>query len=262
MKKSIRIIIPLSIILLLSGWGLARTAGWFAGTGKEELVTEKDGRSELRKLLQRYTGEGDMADLHGEILLYDAEGKKSLKERSTFRSVRNGNAFYSQLAAQYTYVADGLLVQLDTLSRTILVVRVDVDKMPANIGAGLLPLEQLMEDSAAFRITATVKDTGKERMLSIQHELMPEIRSCVIYYDPATYTIRKTEVEWWKFMRGTTQFNGEAVWFSEISYDTNRLEAPDIGRDIRKIVKVDGNTVVAAEKYASYEIIAQLDEPR
>lgn len=244
-----------TLLISIGLFGLAQTAGWINWLG-EMPGREYDGKEEFKKLYNRYNGSGNF-DITGTILLYDVENNNALKEQTSYRSARAGNNLYTQLGCQKTYVVDGLIVQLDTLQKFIIVSALDQQLQEQNASPAF-PLESFLNNTSVFSINATVTDNGKDRILKLDGDAMPQVKAAFIYYDPADYSIQKAEIEWWKDQGISERPDAKKCWLSQVRYARPGKAIPDISGELEKILSIrDGNVVVNAP-YQGYELVVNL----
>lgn len=246
MKNKNTIVMITFLLVLLAGsfFAMARSMGWFPREGKEPV--SHDGREDLQKIYARYMGAGQGFDVSGTILLYDEEAGNALKEQTAFRNIRTGSLFYSQLSYQQTFANDSFAVQLDSVNKIIIVSKIDSMVRSAANGS-LFPFEKYMGDTSVFKITATVTDNGAERKLVLKNELLPAIKSTTLFYDAATYTITRAEIEWWKSQVQGNDVDGNKCWLSKISYQNTVGQPLDIQEGINKVVRYNGKKVMTTD---------------
>jgi hypothetical protein len=220
---------------------------------------ELNGWDELKKLSDRYFDEKGAFDLSGRIYLYDVEDNNVLKEKSNFRSIQSGDCLYNQLASQQTFVCDGWMIQLDTISRTIIAASVDREEAK-KAGKEILPFGRLIEDSAMLQIKATLNETGEEGILSFKTELNPNIRSTSIYYNISNHSIRQTKIEWWKtFSLSAGNRNENQCWLSVIDFDDKKPTVMDIRESFNKVVTIHGTSIKPVGKYQDYKLVESIN---
>jgi len=258
MNKKKTIAITIVLLVAISFLGIAQSRGWINWLDKK-MDTAQDGREELKKLYGHYMGEKANFDISGTIFLYDMEHNNALKEQAAYRNIKSGNNLFTQMAWQKTYVLDSLVVQLDTVNKIIIVSTINADFLPAN-NESPFPFEKFLADTSDFKITATVTDKGAERILKLRNELMPEIKTVFIYYNPVDYTISKTEIEWWKEQGVTEKADEKKCWLSRINYIHSPASSFNIANEIAKIITVKGQIAEPTEKYKDYEITVRLGD--
>lgn len=251
MNKYIALLL-LAVVVAGSVWGVTQYRK--LADGREGKTVETDGRPVLRKLYQ-HLYDNEAYDQEGNMLLYDREKGRELVEQTPFRSIRMGDAFYTQLAGQFTYVCKEKYIQVDTVTKVITVSEAIPVTGGKSLQSGLLPFEQFLEDTAAFKIKVTAIEKDGQHTLRIINELMPEVKSTTIFYDPVTYAISKMMIEWWKYPPGSAGFNTKAVWENEIIYQYGKTDAIDICEEAREIVQVRRHKVEARGRYQDYEIV-------
>jgi hypothetical protein len=248
-------------VALVMGAGLIGIAhsrqwiNWF----ERKADNEVDGKQELKNLYSRYIDTKLDFNISGIIFLYDRENNNALKEQAPFRHFKRGADYFMQLSHQKTYVHNGIVAQVDTLNKFIIVSKADTSLQAIAAGTSF-PFEKFMADTSVFKITATVADNGKQRTLKLYNELMPQIKSAMICYNPADYTVNKTEIEWWKEQGITEKANEKKCWLSSITYSYNTNTAFNVGEELAKIITIADQVVRPSEKYKDYEITVSLDD--
>ena len=251
MKKKLSIVLLLLLTAVASIWAV-RTH--IVLVEKEVFLPSVDGREELKKLYAQYMNTSTGVSISGTNQLLDEEHKDQLKEETSFESTRSGKNIYSRLSYLQTYIGDSITLQLDTVHQTVIVGQ-NNGELFQGMDQKMLPFEQFMKDTGNFRIDVQVKQEGKERVLLIHNDLTPEIKSSKIFYDPATYTLKRADIEWWK----GTHFEKEdenKCWISRIAYNGKENVQRSIEDMIREIVVLKGNQVTLTERYKNYRLQA------
>jgi len=240
--------ILLLIVFVASVWlVVAQRHRWI----REELP---DATTELRRIVisQQQT---DSLLVDGNIRLYDEKGPDALLETLSFRYYRNGASFYSRFGSLVVVGNKQWIIEVDSSSQRIIVQKQGPTAGMEAISAatGIQLMEKIWQDTAVFKLHLSVKQKGRQRVLHMESEQNPEMRSAALTYDPATARLEKAEIRWRK--DGQADGNGQDGWVSYISY-TNR---PAFFLDIENIM---GNIVVLkdglwrpASGYAAYQLI-------
>ena len=250
-----KIILTASVLLSVTALlAIANNFHWLGlnnGNNKEDLP---DAKGELRKLYALYGKPDTSFYIKGMIRLYDHENKDALKEQTSFSYLKKRMQLYNQLGYLQTFMADSLIVQLDTINKYIMVSKVDIPSIQLQGQTGF-PFEKFMQDTSAFNIKATVLEKNKERALLIKNELTPEIKSTIIYYDPVTYKITKAEIEWWK--EAMVPGNDEAekkTWLTVMEYTYPASPGISVAEKIKRIIVLKNGTAEAMPEYKDYQV--------
>jgi hypothetical protein len=250
MKK--KLIIPGLALLVTTGLlAMVNSNHWFGSKapGKNEFP---DAKEELSKIYAVYGKADTSFTMKGRIRLFDREQKDSLAEEMPLFYCRQGAAFYGQLGYMQSFFDDGLLVQLDTVNKYIIVSKVEKEAAP--VASSGFPLEKFMEDTSAFKIQAAVIDEkSTERVMTIKSELTPEIKSTTIFYDPVTYVIKRAKIEWWKDALVAGE-DGNKTWLTVIEYSYPAGRQVPIAEQVKKIITRKNDEVAPAPGYQNYEI--------
>ncbi len=239
------------LLIAVSLLGLTLSARWLNKLGKKGII-QYDGKEELKILYEKYSHSGASYDISGIINLYDRENGDVLKEVLPFRTVKNGTWEFTELGSQRTFLLDSILLQLDTLHKFLVVRRIDTSQLLEHKLASF-PFEKYFEDTTGLKVQATVTDNGTERILKISNDLMPEVRTTSIYYDAADYTVRKTEIDWWK-EPGDINRDPKKCWRSRVSYQYDFTSTFDVAVEMAKIINFKNGIPEPAEEYKDYEI--------
>ncbi|HET9056046.1 MAG TPA: hypothetical protein VFN30_04275 [Chitinophagaceae bacterium] len=213
-----------------------------------------DAKQELKKIYTLYSNADSSITMEGIIRFYDKEKNDALKEQTGFYFTRNKKNFYSRLDYLQTYCADSLLIQLDTINKFIVVSKINIEVEEGH-SQNILPFERFMQDTSSFKITATIKEENDERIITIQSELNPEIKSTSLYYDPVTYKIKRAEVEWWKDpLPGNDKESENKIWLANIEYRYPGISNISVENSIKKIIIINKGQVQVTEAYKDYEV--------
>ncbi|MFT3827199.1 MAG: hypothetical protein QM731_24950 [Chitinophagaceae bacterium] len=228
---------------------------WFNGTtpvaGPDKEVAE-DGREEYKKLYTRYTTDKDSLAMEGIITLYDGEDAKAAREEQPFRFCRKDGKMYTQLGYVHTFYNGELLVQLDTVSRRIIISK--TDKKTVKKATQQQSLDFMFADTSNFKLSSLVSGNGVERTLTFTSDFNPEVKECRITYTPGTYTMKKADIQWWKegAIRDTSAVT--SVWITHIEYKSWLVRNIDIDAMIAAIVSVKKKEVVLQPAYSDYQL--------
>ena len=248
-------IIPILLVVTAVAFVAAFGKGWIANRKPADEKKLPDAKEELMKIVALYTKEDSIISMHGTIKLLDEEKNYALTETSFFDYQRNGNEVYSRLGPLFTYITDSLFVQVDTADKYITAGIKNNMQVPAGIGTHnsvIAVLEKLMNDSS-YSIQLSITESGGERILHIENEMQPEIKSSRIVYNPYSYSIIRTETEWWK--NGYNTGNDEKkCWYTEARFDASKKPPVDIEDELKKIIQVHHGELAVAPAYLKYEL--------
>jgi uncharacterized protein YneF (UPF0154 family) len=254
MKKKKLIV---ALIIVFSGLALWAIAFVTKNQTKKEIANDPfiNGKEELKNIYRQYMNMDSGLQVSGTIQLYDEEKKNLLVETTTFETSRMGRNSYNRLSYQQTFMNDSLMVQLDSVNKSIVVSRVNNEAI-VPVNQSTFPFEQFMSDTASFQISVSVLKDGNDRILTLVNDLTPEIKSTRIYYDPATYSIKHVEMELWK---NAIREKGEEnkCWLSKINYDHTSIGAINGKESIERIIKMNGAKIELTEAYKDYELHAE-----
>lgn len=250
-----KILLP-ALLLLLTASLITAASGrhwWKNSTIKEKKLP--DAVAEYRRLIDRSGLADSLLDLSGTIRIYDRENKDALKEERLFHYSRHGRQYAMQLSYLQSFCDGDLTVQLDTVNKSIVVSR----SVDAGI-SGMFPmgrsLESLFSDTAGFRITGDVSEgTGAARVLRMQSDFNPAVRSYKIIYDTLTYHLRQSEIEWWKSGPDADGASSRKIWLARIDYQYHPGTSVNIREKLRTILLVDKGQVKAAPAYRGYQLL-------
>lgn len=208
---------------------------------------------EYRRIMERFAGADSNIDLSGTIRIYDSENKYALKEERTFRYTRYGAQFYAQLSRLQTFCDGNLVLQLDTLNRTITLSKAPTGQK-ASSDPGMQPFDRLFSDTATFRISGTVSEFASERILKMQSDFNPEIRSCSLVYDTLSYRLHRAEVEWWKQIPTGDKNTTGKIWLAKLDYHYQLPVLLDIHKRIDSIIIIRDGRVCGQPAYKDYQL--------
>lgn len=252
-KKKIIFVLTAGL-LMITGLAIAGSwSGWFV-RATEERSDLPDPKEEFSRLYQRYTKDTVMA-LGGTITLYDGENKGTVKEKTTFRFVKQHDQFYSQFSYLESVCNGTMLVQLDTVNQVIMVSD-NLAEMTGNGGPAQPSFDALFSEKADFKITGKVTQdkTSNDRTMSFKSDFNPEIKSYSVTYDPATYRIKHAVIQWWKDAMVTDTTAGNRVWISHIDYQPLPVNDFNANELINKIITIKNDQVEPALKYQGYQV--------
>jgi hypothetical protein len=244
----------LAIAALLALIGLFAVAGnrYWRKIPVSEIKKELPAASEeYRRIMERYAGADSNLDLSGNILIYDGENKYSLKERSSFSYIRSGRQYYYRLSRLQTFCDGSTVLQLDTVNKRIIVSTASHSQ--ASNDPGTMPFDRLFSDTARFRINGAVSEQGSERVLRIQSDYNPGMRSYSLRYDTTNYRLLKAEVEWWKTI---PLKNGDTnkIWLAKIDYRYQEPGRLDMDKKIREVISKTDGQVKPSLRYKDYQV--------
>lgn len=213
------------------------------------------GSVEFRKILQRLNGPDSAVEVYGSIRIYDGEDSSRLKETSTFCMLRSGRKYYYQLSCLQTICNGSILLQIDTMNKTLAVKRVTdtIEKM-RGLMSNMLP-----GDTLAAGISAVVSREHGQRVLRLRNEMQPEVRTFSLVYDTVDYRMRRAEVEWWKPGTGMPDSLSQRVWITKIDYHYRQSRPEVIDDKLRKVVAVKDNKIKLMPLYEGYRLSGELN---
>ncbi len=214
---------------------------------------------EYRRIMERYNNVDSFLDLSGIIRIYDGGNKFSLQEQRTFRYTRSGRQFYARLSRLQTFCDGNLILQLDTLTRSI-VLSAAPEILAKNANPGATPFEAMFADTARFRISGTVAAHQGGRTLRVESEYNPGMRSFSIDYDTATYRLQRAEGDWWKRAPLDGNNTDDNIWRARIEYSYGKPVAIDMRAKINAIVSVSGGKVTVNPLYKDYQLNTRLND--
>ena len=213
---------------------------------------------EYKRIMARYLGADSDINLSGTIRIYDGENKFSLREEKGFHYSRKGGQFFAQLSRLQTFCDGKLVLQLDTLAKSVIVNKAPSGRL--SIGAPTMqPFDRLFSDTARFRFSGEVSGQGVMRTLRIVSDFSPEIRSFSLIYDTATYRLSRAEVEFWK--RGTLPGDQTAdrIWLAKIEYHYGVPAVLEMEKKIRQVVGLEHNGIRLRDTYKDYQLTTNLN---
>jgi hypothetical protein len=248
--------------ILLLCFLLLVLAGVIAAVGTRLRGTVVDGGSGLRtlppaseeygKLLRRFRAGGADMEISGTIRIYDQEREGVLKEDKPFQFCRSGRQFFSQLSYLRTYSDGDLVLELDTVHQ-----QMAVSKAPAgglDSALAKMPVEMLFSDTARYKLSGQVEEKGGERMLSLHNDYSPAVRVCRVYYDTASYLLRRMEIEWWKDQSGLDTAANK-TWLAKVDYVYHTPAGSRPGDEMRRYIHVGtGGEITATSAYSGYQV--------
>jgi hypothetical protein len=208
---------------------------------------------EYQRIISRNKGADSALEIVGTIRVYDMEDKGSLKETSTFRCVRSGKQFYTQLSYVQTFCNGTIVLQLDTVNKRIMLSAADPHATPENfMPAGQIGL--LFSDTAQFRISGAVTENGSERSLTLKSDFNPGVRSSTLIYDTLTYRVRQARIEWWKSLPGVEEPSNAKMWRTTIDFQYHPAQHLDMDKKIGAVMVVVNGNVNLREQYRDYQV--------
>jgi hypothetical protein len=252
MKRNRNIFLVI-ILLFVSGLvALAANNDWL-GSGGNNDDDLPDAKAELMQLYATYSRPDSSFAMKGVIRLHDNENENLLKEETPFQYIKIQSQYYCRLGYMQTFCADSLLVQLDTLNRQIVVAKFDPAVL-AGLTGSLLPFEKFMKQKADFKFDVSIAGGKKQRTLTVRNDLAPEIKRASVSYDPDTYRIISSEIEWWKdALAGSGESDQNKTWVTRIEYEHGAAAGEPIVTRINKIFTVKNGKIEPAPVYMGYE---------
>lgn len=232
MTKNRWVILTVAILFACAYLTYASSKSWRNGNFSANELP-KDLKQELKNLTLRYAD----SSLHisGVIRLYDLENDGQFKEESPFTFIRNGKSYFSQLDYLCQFANESMIIQLDSINKSIVVSK--NEGLDISLSGDLFPFDQYFTDSAEFRVTGTVAEKGKQRILELRSDFTPAIKVTRIVYDPVTYTIKETEIEWWKEQLFREEKDGKKCWLTKIDYSYGKPGSTSIDSLINSVIE-------------------------
>jgi len=252
MAKKIFLVFVLAtlIVLLFAAVGQKVGLKHIAPTNEKELPAAA---GEYRRIMERFSGADSNIDLSGTIRIYDSENKYALKEQRGFRYTRYGSQFYTRLSCLQTFCDGSLMLQLDTLNRTITVSKATVGQK-GSANPVIQSFDRLFSDTATFRISGKVSELASERILKMQSDFNPEIRSCSLIYDTLSYRLHRAEVEWWKQIPTGDKNSTGKIWLAKLDYHYQSPVPFDMHKRIDSIILIKDGHVYNRPAYKDYQV--------
>jgi hypothetical protein len=106
-----------------------------------------------------------------------------------------------------------------------------------------------MADTSFFKIASI---PGDRPAIEIFNDYQPEIKSCVLMYDPQNYIIRQAVIQWWK-QPGSIE--NREYYRTVTDYQYNTAAAINIDELLRSIVTVNRKKVEVNSAYEGYQVV-------
>lgn len=250
-KRLVLILTFLLATLSLLAFSLVFTRG---GERPPMPTKNLDGSVELQRLVRHWVHPDSSRYVTGWVRLYEGAGEGALKEELPFLLQQDKGRFYGRIGPVQNFCDGRLLVQVDTLNRYL-------QAEPVQQGApkgttSLFPLEGWAQDSAGLHIRAVEKDGM--RTLTLTREGQPDLKACRIYYEPGTYRVLSSEMEWWKPQALTGGSDSEEFWRTRIEYRYWPPETLDMEALIGRYLLVRGSRVRLQPAYKEYQVSGAL----
>ncbi len=251
-------LILMGVVLLTMAGFLTAMAGryWWRSTFAVPVAEAElpGAAAEYRKIIERYHGRDSASDLSGTIRIYDGENKNALKETKTFRCVRSGGQYYMQLSSLQTFCNGAILLQLDTVNKRILICKA-VNAGLSGGSPGKDPVEILFSDTARFKMSGMVSPGQRtERVLRLQSDFDPQVRSCRLCYDTLTYSLHNAEIEWWKNGPDSEGLSSDKIWLAKMDYQYHPAGRLNVDERIGEIISISNGKVRLTASYRDYQV--------
>lgn len=211
---------------------------------KHPTLPQADAKEVFKKLYSKFTDFNTSLNLSGTVTLTEED---VVKEKTSFHLVRHGHQVYHRFDVMQQISNDKITVQLDTLNKYLVIAKTDRQWLKQQ-KAGVLPFAAMLNDTASFKMRL-IQDDGKQA-LEIINMLQPEIKSCKLVYDPVSYTLQQTVVQWWK----QSGLFDAGYWETTIEYQYNTQQPLDVEEMLNKIVTVDKKNIEINPAYAGYQV--------
>ena len=182
--------------------------------------------------------------LAGTIYLFEDARATSPKEVTPFKYFRQNLQTYAQLGRIRTYNANDVSLQVDSIDKTVVVSRQQLNAQPEF-------LESLLRDTANFK-ARSLNDENGLKVIEFINAQTPNIKACRIYYTPGTYELRHCTIEWWKDGAGE-EATDTSVWITKIDY-TGWACDMDVEKEIHDILSFDGRDPQLRTSYTGYQL--------
>ena len=237
--------IKMPLVALLVAVSLATTAGIGKWLHKSEPpVPAEDGKVVFRKLYAKLADFNADLNISGSITLYDGE---AIKEKTSFEVLKQKYRVYHRFDHIKQIGNENISVQLDTVNKYLWISKPDKEMLRKQ-RKGMLPFSDLMADSSFFKITSL---PGDRPAIEIFNDYQPEIKSCVLIYDPQGYTIQQAIIQWWK-QPGSAE--NREYFKTETDYQYNTAASVNIDELLESIVTVSRKKVEVNPAYAAYRL--------
>lgn len=237
--------IKMSFLALLATVSLFTTAGigkWLRNA--EPQVPAEDATVVFKKLYAKLADFDANLNISGIITLYDGE---EVKEKTSFELLRQKYRVYHRFDYIKQVGNENISVQLDTVNKYLWIGKPDKEMLRKQ-RKGILPFRDLMADTSFFKITP---HPGPRPAIEIFDDYQPEIKSCVLVYDPRNYIIQQAIIQWWK-QPGSPE---SREYFKTVTdYQYNTATAVNIDELLETIVTVSRKKVEINPAYAAYRV--------
>lgn len=123
-------------------------------------------------------------------------------------------------------------------------------------GAGLMDFTAFKKALQAEDVIIQLDSAGEKPHLAIDFKDDPQLKSCVLYYDPTSYVLDHASFECWD---DAEPDNTDKIKLLKISYSAYRKpSAEEVNAIGRKVLTVDGGEVIPQASYQNYRIVSQL----
>ncbi|MBN8861445.1 MAG: hypothetical protein J0H29_23875 [Sphingobacteriales bacterium] len=237
--------IKLSLVVLLVVISLVTTAGigkWLHRSEPE--IPAENGTIVFKKLYAKLADFNEDLNISGIITLYDGE---EVKEKTSFELLRQKYRVYHRIDYIKQIGNENISVQLDTVNKYLWVGKPDKEMLRMQ-RKGMIPFGDLMADTSFFKI---VSIPGERPAIEIFNDYQPEIKSCVLMYDPQNYIIRQAVIQWWKH---PGSIENREYYRTVTDYQYNAAAAMNIDELLKSIVTVNRKKVEVNSAYAEYRL--------
>lgn len=237
--------IKMTLAGLLVAAGLAVTAGigkWLHNT--ELPMPVEEGETVFKKLYAKLADLNTDLNISGSITLYDGE---AIKEKTSFELLRQKYRVYHRLDYIQQIGNENIWVQLDTVNKYLWVGKPDKETLRKQ-RKGVLPFGDLMADSSFFKIVSL---PGDKPAIEIFNDYQPEIKSCVLMYDPQNYIIQQAIIQWWK-QPGSP--DNREYYKTVIDYQYHTAASVNIDELLGSVVTLRKKKIEVNPAYADYRL--------
>lgn len=238
------------IVLIFLATGALTAGAWAVGANWWRSQTPKqilNGRAEWTRIMQGYQQE--YLQVNGTIRVYEDSLMKQEKDKMSFSFIKEGDDYFSVLGPIQTIKKDSLLLQVNDDLKTIFASHIKGNENGE--GVSVMGLEQLLKDTAAYRIEGDVITAGSNRILTVNSDYSPEIRSARFTYDTIHYRISTATIDWY---RNNADPNDNTVYYMKVEYSYPSGKSATIANRLAGIMTVQKGKLIPANAYLSYQL--------
>jgi len=217
---------------------------------KKETVI--DAQSEILALYHNFST-ADSITISGTITLFDEKVADKMQEKMDFFYMRSATGFISELGNLKT-ISDGkIVVQIDTVSKEILVFE-DGSGQLLTDKKNIFPFEKLLTDTSEFKTRLEGKSDGELHTLTMASEREPDIKQVEVSYSPSDYKLSAASISWWKTQNPEDRKDEKNCWVTKINYRYGSTRVLNPQAEIATIVTIRDNEITRTDAYQNYQI--------